>query len=70
MAGTLSHDAKILVLYPDTTSRETTVGELLDFFKEESKDWRQWFISNLAENGVANGRFAIYSVIKNNCPVS
>lgn len=56
---------RVLVTYPDNTSRETTVGELKGFFgtKGESKDWMDNFFYELTTRFEAYGKFARYEII-------
>lgn len=56
---------RVLVEYPDGSSRETTVKELKDFFgnKGESKEWADNFFYELTTRFEAHGKFAKYSII-------
>lgn len=56
---------KVLVTYPDKTTRETTVGELRTFFGEkgESKEWQENFFNDLTTKLEAYGKFAKYEII-------
>lgn len=55
---------KVLVTYPDNTTRETTISELREFFKEETKQWQANFFELLEETGMADGSFARYTLIE------
>lgn len=56
---------RVLVSYPDNTTRETTVGELRKFFgnKGESKEWMDNFFYELTTRFEAHGKFAKYEII-------
>ncbi len=52
------------VSYPDGTYRETTVKEQLDFFSDETKEFKEKFLVNLDRHGYFVAGVAKYTVIK------
>jgi hypothetical protein len=54
----------VYVYYPDGHERQTTVSELLEFYKDETADWKFWFFKGLLIIGEAHTRFASYHLNK------
>lgn len=52
------NDIKVRVTYPDNHGNyETTIGEVKDKFKEETKEWLDYFIERIINEGHAYTRF-------------